>query len=106
MARMKYDPLEAAKIGADGEKPRAPAPSFKSQDVDVPDIGILVAPPPPPMKHRPHPRYLVLEPGRVSLDGQICSIAKGTVLDSAGYGGSEGIERLRKMGLKLEQVQD
>jgi hypothetical protein len=41
----------------------------------------------------------------VSLDGQICTIAIGTIIDSAGYGGSEGIERLRNMGLKLELVQ-
>ena len=107
MARAKYDPLEAAKIGADGEKPKPPATSFK--DVDVSDLVEVVLPPrpvPPPTVSARHPRYRVTEPGRVSFDGQICRMEIGTVLDSAGYGGEAGIARLRTQGIKLELVKD
>lgn len=104
MARAKYDPLEAAKIGADGEKPKDPPSSFKNQDLDISDVTVDEAPP-VKVANRPHPKYRVVATGRVSLDGQICTIPKDTVLDSAGYGGEAGIARLVAQGLKLEMVQ-
>lgn len=103
MARTKYDPLEAAKIGSDS-KPSSPTPSFsKADDLDVSDVEIESAPQPRPAVSA-SPKYRVLVAGRVSLDGQICTMPKDSVLDSAGYGGEAGIEKLRSQGLKLELV--
>jgi hypothetical protein len=130
MSRTKYDPLEAAKIGADGEKPKAPAPTFtppaptparvdvssskaKPVEIDISDVEEEVTPPsrpaptpPAPMRVVPvNPRYRILEAGRVSWDGQIFTLAKGSIIDSGGYGGEPGISRLRAQGVKLEPVQ-
>lgn len=102
MAKAKYDPLEAAKIGADGEKAKDP-PSFKNQDIDVSDVEVS-APPAPRVTHKPCPKYRVTKAGRVSLDGQICTLAKDAVIDSAGYGGEAGIARIVAQGVELEVV--
>ncbi len=106
MAKTKYDPLEAAKIGADGEKAKDP-PAFKNPDLDLSDVE--ATPPATPrakLAHKPHPKFRVTAPGRVSVSGQICDMKKGDVIDSAGYGGEAGVEKLVNQGLKLELIQD
>jgi len=107
MARAKYDPLESAKIGSDGQKPKAPAPTFK--DVDVSDVDIEVTPPARPVPAKPTkrvPRYRVMANCRFSHDGQIIDVKADTIIDAAGYGGEAGVAKLLVQGLKLEMVQD
>jgi len=104
MARAKYDPLEAAKIGADGERPQSPpSEMFRApepvEDLPAPVVRTKFA---VPMRA---PKYRVLELSRISIDGQICIFRKGDIVDSAGYGAEKGIARLISQGLKVERVQ-
>lgn len=79
-------------IVVDGEEPEArpgPAPgSIPTATSSVP----------------PRPRYRVVEAKRISVSGQFVKMLPGRIIDSAGYGGEAGIQRLRDQGLKLELV--
>jgi hypothetical protein len=119
----KYDPLEAAKIGVEDDTPRvapyvppsqravalAAAMAAAAVEVDV-DVEEPEAPPPAVSATPlvpivpPRPRYRVVEAKRISVSGQIVKMLTGRILDSAGYGGEAGIQRLVDQGLKLEPV--
>jgi hypothetical protein len=115
----KYDPLEAAKIGVEDDTPRvapyvppsqravALAAAMAATAVDVEETE---SPKPPgsatPLVPivSPRPRYRVVEAKRISVSGQIVKMLPGRIIDSAGYGGEAGIQRLVDQGLKLEPV--
>lgn len=96
----KQDPLEQAKISSTPKAPSAPPeaarvadPVDAAADSDEPAAPALV-----------HPRYTVMADQKVSLGGMICMLKAGQVIDSAGYGGAPGIDKLQRDGLKLELV--
>lgn len=101
MSKAKYDPLEAAKVAPDGGKVTKPDKAFE----DAPPLPSppLAAPRAPesvaaiPVR----PKFVVTETCKVSVNGQVVTMEKGRVLDSAGYGGDAGIARLVAQGLKL-----
>lgn len=99
MAKAKYDPLEAAKLGTD-------APSTPGESPFV----TAASPPPPPKAPSPpapdqptsRPKYRLLESKRVSVRGQLCDFKAGRIFDSAGY----DIENLKSQGLQLELIKE
>lgn len=115
MARAKYDPLEAAKIGVLGEKPRTPDPvqpvasetldsqAFKSEETTKDEAPVIKT---KQVLVCRAPRYRILDQIRISIDGNLCTFRKGDIIDSAGYGAEQGIARLQRQGLKVEQVKD
>jgi hypothetical protein len=99
MARAKYDPLEASKIGTD-EPPQKPPADFQTAAADRPPVPPSQGAGAPAPARRP--KFRVVKDARVSIRGQLCVWKAGRILDSAGY----DIEHLRATGTELEVVQE
>lgn len=91
--KVKYDPLEAAKLGTDQAKAFQPDPA----PVPAPEPDPQPPATPPPS---PRPKFRVMKDFRVSIRGQVCNFKAGRVIDSAGY----DVDGLRRQGLELEEV--
>jgi len=72
-----------------------------SSDAPHEEPPLPVAPPPPP-----DPLFEVLEDRRVSWGPQTIRLRKGQRVHASRYGGLDGIARLQKAGVKLQQVAD
>lgn len=91
--KVKYDPLEAAKLGPDVLAAQPPAPPAQPPRVAVMDPDAA-----PPAR----PKFVVTKARRVSIRGNVVDMKVGRVLDSAGY----DIEQLRSQGLECQQVEE
>lgn len=111
--RAKYDPLEAAKLAAEGgpAAPKTQAPAAKEaaapSEVKTPSSA-PTAPMAPATAAAPSKKikYRVVQDKRVSVSGMLCDWKAGRVIDPAGYGGDAGIQRLKDQGLILEQIEE
>jgi hypothetical protein len=61
---------------------------------------------PVPQAAGPPKRYRVLEARRISFNGYMTQLDRGSVVDPSGYGGMPGIKRLLEQGVKLQPEWD
>jgi hypothetical protein len=106
MPKAKFDPLENAKVTDQtmAQDDAALAKSEWSQPAAEPDSDLEPPEAPALPTEPPAPKVLfeVTADQRISLGGgQVHLFKVGTILDAAGYGGEEGIE---KLGLKLRRI--
>lgn len=108
MARAKADPLEMAKV-VDATVARDDATANRTQWAAPPAPRAPDPPPTPPVAPAPPRVYYVVEEDTrhpVSLSpGYTDRPKKGARIDPAGFGGEAGIERLKRLGVKLRRVE-
>jgi len=98
MSKVKFDPLEAAKVPVEGDAPKA-APAAPAPKAPAATKSVAA-----PAASAPATTYRVLEAIKVSVHGVLISLSVGAEIDAAGYGGAPGIEKLIAQGVKLELV--
>lgn len=115
----KHDPLEEAKIDADGgKKKKKPRREDEADAAPLPPPPPRAAPPPPPVAAAAPPplptlpdvpglpksktgMYRVKAERRVSWYGQMTTLAKGAEVSLRSYG-ADGMKRLLEQGVEFE----
>ncbi len=113
-------PLESAKVSKEaprksgwggkgkGAKNDAEATTPKTNTAeDDPDVKDEPAAKEAPAAPGARPsRFKVTERINVSMDGFVTTLNKGTIISSQHYGGMPGIEKLKREGVEMEQLED
>lgn len=99
MSSVKHDPLEAAKLNPKGPKKAPPPPAPE------PVVAKAVEPAEPPPPAAPSARYKVTARKRISWRGCITWLDAGAIIDPRGYGGEDGMVKLRAQGVEMEPVE-
>jgi hypothetical protein len=120
----KFDPVEEAKIEAPTvPKPRTAIGGTGTPRRDVPPPPLPVKAEPAPVVQAPVPtapaapvakptpaqaaatKFRVRNDRMISWYGSITHLKAGAIIESSGYGGAPGIERLVSQGVELEPIE-